>query len=221
MNSMNKDTIRARIQQIGIIPAIRLSSAEDALFAIEAVSNSGIPIAEVTMTTPGALDVISGLARNRPELIVGAGSIVDMETARRCLDAGAKFLTSPGFDLQTVEFAAKQNVVVLPGAMTPSEVMAAWKAGSDFIKVFPCSLLGGASYIKALKSPFPNVPLIASGGVTERNIADFFLAGAAAVGIGRDLISPEAVRRREPDWIRELARRFLQIIKDTRSQMAA
>jgi 2-dehydro-3-deoxyphosphogluconate aldolase / (4S)-4-hydroxy-2-oxoglutarate aldolase len=218
---MNRESVKARIEQIGIIPAIRSSSAEDALFAVEAVSNSGIPIAEVTMTTPGALDVITALARSRPELIVGAGSIVDIETARRCLDAGAKFLTSPGLDLQIVEFAAKQNAVVLPGALTPSEIMAAWKADSDFVKVFPCSLLGGASYIRALKSPFPNVPLIASGGVTERNIGDFFLAGAAAVGIGRDLISPEAVRRREPDWIRELARRFLQIIKDTRSQMAA
>jgi 2-dehydro-3-deoxyphosphogluconate aldolase / (4S)-4-hydroxy-2-oxoglutarate aldolase len=221
MNSIDKETIRARIEQIGIIPAIRLTSAEDAVFAVEAVSASGIPIAEVTMTTPGALDVISTLARNRPELIVGAGSIVDIETARRCLDSGAKFLTTPGLDIQIVEFVVKQNVVVLPGAMTPGEVMAAWKAGSDFIKVFPCSLLGGASYIRTLKSPFPNVPLIASGGVTERNIADFFLAGAAAVGIGRDLISPEAVLRREPDWIRELARRFLQIVKGARSQMVA
>jgi 2-dehydro-3-deoxyphosphogluconate aldolase / (4S)-4-hydroxy-2-oxoglutarate aldolase len=216
---MNKETIKARIEQIGIIPAIRLSSAEDALFAVEAVADSGIPIAEVTMTTPGALDVISALARNRPELIVGAGTILDIEAARRSLDAGAKFLTSTGLDLQVVEFALKQNVVVFPGALTPSEIMAAWKAGSDFVKVFPCSLLGGPSYIKALKSPFPDIPLIASGGVTERNTGDFILAGAAAVGIGRDLVSPEAIRRREPDWIRELTRRFLHIIKDGRSQM--
>jgi 2-dehydro-3-deoxyphosphogluconate aldolase/(4S)-4-hydroxy-2-oxoglutarate aldolase len=207
--------------EIGIIPAIRLSSAEEALFAVEAVAKSGIPIAEVTLTTPGALEVISTLARNRPELIVGAGTIADVETASRCLDAGAKFLTSTGFDRQVVEFALKQNVVVFPGALTPSEIMAAWKAGSDFVKVFPCSLLGGPSYIRALKSPFPDIPLIASGGVTERNTADFILGGAAAVGVGRDLVSPEAVRRREPDWIRELTRRFLQIIKETRSQMAA
>jgi len=191
------------------------------LFAIESVADSGIPIAEVTMTTPGALDVISTLARNRPELIVGAGTIADMETARRCLDAGAMFLTSTGLDLEVVEFALKQNVVVFPGALTPSEIMTAWKAGSDYVKVFPCSLLGGPSYIKALKSPFPDIRLIASGGVTERNTADFILAGAVAVGVGRDLISPEAVRRRERDWIRELARRFLQIVKDARRQMAA
>jgi 2-dehydro-3-deoxyphosphogluconate aldolase/(4S)-4-hydroxy-2-oxoglutarate aldolase len=216
---MTKEAVRTRIEQIGIVPAIRLSSAEDALFAVEAVSDSGIPIAEVTMTTPGAVKVISELARNKPELVVGAGTIVDIETAHRCLDAGAKFLTSPGLDVQVVEFAVKHNVLVLPGALTPSEIMTAWKSGSDFVKVFPCSLLGGSSYIKALKSPFPHIPLIASGGVTQRNTADYILAGAAAVGIGRDLISPEAVKRREPDWIRELAGRFLQIVKEARSQM--
>jgi 2-dehydro-3-deoxyphosphogluconate aldolase / (4S)-4-hydroxy-2-oxoglutarate aldolase len=218
---MNKETIRTRIEQIGIIPAIRLSSAEDALFAVEAVSDSGIPIAEVTMTTPGAIEVISELAQNRPELIVGGGTIVDLETARRCLDAGAKFLTSPGLDMQIVEFAVKHDVVVFPGALTPTEVMTAWKAGSDFVKVFPCSLLGGASHIRALKSPFPEIPLIASGGVTQTNTADFILAGAAAVGVGGDLIHREAIHRREPDWIRELAGRFLQIVTDSRGQMAA
>jgi 2-dehydro-3-deoxyphosphogluconate aldolase / (4S)-4-hydroxy-2-oxoglutarate aldolase len=218
---MKRETVKARIVEVGIIPAIRLSSTDDALFAVEAVAKSGIPIAEVTMTTPGALDVISTLARNRPELIVGAGTIADVETASRCLDAGAKFLTSTGFDHQVVEFALKQNVVVFPGALTPSEIMAAWKAGSDFVKVFPCSLLGGPSYIRALKLPFPDIPLIASGGVTERNTSDFILGGAVAVGVGRELVSPEAVRRREPDWIRELTRRFLQIIRDARTQLAA
>jgi 2-dehydro-3-deoxyphosphogluconate aldolase / (4S)-4-hydroxy-2-oxoglutarate aldolase len=218
---MSKVAIRSRIEQIGIIPAIRFSSAEDALFAVKAVSDGGIPIAEVTMTVPGALEVISELARSRPELIVGAGTVLDIETARRCLDAGAKFLTSTGLDLQIVEFAVKQNVVVLPGALTPSEIMAAWKAGADFVKVFPCSVLGGVTYIKALKSPFPHIPLIASGGVTQQTAADFILAGAAALGIGRDLINPEAVHRREPDWIRELVGRFLQIVKDARRQKAA
>jgi len=218
---VNKEAIRTRIEQIGIIPAIRFSSAADALFAVEAVSDSGIPIAEVTMTIPGAIEVISTLARDKPDLIVGSGSIVDVETARRCLDAGAKFLTSPGLDTQIVEFAVKHDVVVFPGVLTPSEVMTAWKAGSDFVKVFPCSLLGGASYIKALKSPFPDIPLIASGGVTQQTAADFILAGAAGLGIGRDLVNPEAVHRREPDWIRELAGRFLQIVTDARSQRAA
>ena len=218
---MNKETIRARIEEIGIIPAIRLSSANDALFAVKAVADCGIPIAEITMTVPGAIELISELTRDRPELIVGAGTVVDTETARRCLDAGAMFLSSPGLGLQVVEFAVKQNVVVLAGALTPSEIMTAWQAGADMVKVFPCSRLGGASYINALKSPFPHIPLIASGGVTQGNTADFILAGAAAVGIGRDLINREAVRRRELDWIRELAGRFLQIVKRARSERAA
>jgi 2-dehydro-3-deoxyphosphogluconate aldolase/(4S)-4-hydroxy-2-oxoglutarate aldolase len=217
---MNRETIRTRIEQIGIIPAIRLSSAEDALFAVKAVADSGIPIAEVTMTVPGAIGVISELARDHPELIVGAGTVFDVETAHRCLDAGAKFLTSTGLDIQIVEFALKHDVVVFPGALTPTEILSAWKAGSDFVKVFPCSLLGGPTYIKALKSPFPDMRLIASGGVTQRNTADFILAGAAAVGIGRDLVSPEAVQRRQLDWIRELAGRLLQIVREARSQEA-
>lgn len=218
---MNKQTIRTRIEQIGIVPAIRLSSSDDALFAVEAVAESGIPVAEVTMTVPGALEVIRQVARNNPDLIVGAGTVTDLVTAQQCLDAGAKFLTSPGLDVQIAEFAVKKDVVVFPGALTPSEVMAAWKVGSDFVKVFPCSLLGGPTYIRALKSPFPDMRLIAAGGVNQHNTADFILAGAVAVGVGRELISPEAVRRRQLDWIRELAHRFLQIVKDTRSRQAA
>lgn len=218
---MNKEAIRTRIQQIGIVPAIRLSSADDALFAVEAVAESGIPIAEVTLTIPGAVEVIRKLASNNSKLVVGAGTVLDLEAAQECLDAGAAFLTSPGLDLQLVEFATKKEVVVFPGALTPSEVMAAWRAGSDFVKVYPCSLLGGPTYIKALKTPFPNTLLIASGGVNQQNTADFIHAGAAAVGVGRELVSPEAVRRRQMDWIRELSHRFLQIIKDARSRDAA
>lgn len=215
---MNRDKIRARIEEIGIVPAIRVASAEDALFAAKTISDCGIPIAEVTMTTPGAINVISEMARTRPELTIGAGTIIDLDTARRCLDAGAQFLTSPGLDTRIVEFAIQHDVVAMPGAMTPSEIMAASSAGAHLVKVFPCSLLGGASYIRTLKSPFPNVKLIASGGVTQGNVADFILAGAAGVGIGRDLINPEAVQRRQPDWICELAGRFVQIIAAARSR---
>jgi 2-dehydro-3-deoxyphosphogluconate aldolase/(4S)-4-hydroxy-2-oxoglutarate aldolase len=218
---MNKQKIRARIEEIGIIPAIRLSSAPDAMFAAEAISESGIPIVEVTMTVPGALEVIEELERNDPEFIVGAGTVLDIDMARRCLNAGAKFLTSPGLDLEIVDFAVKQDVLVFPGALTPTEITAAWKAGSDFVKVFPCSQIGGAGYMKALKSPFVHVPLIASGGVNQQNAADFILAGAVALGIGRDLIQPDAIARRERDWIRELARRFLRIVNEARAQMQA
>ena len=213
---MNKQFIRSRIEQIGIIPAVRLSSAEDALFAVEAVFGGGIPIAEITMTIPGAVGVIAELSRKYPDLIVGAGTVGDLGIAHRCLDAGAKFLTSPGLDLQLVEFAVKNDVVILPGALTPSEVMAAAKTGSDFVKVFPCALLGGPSYIRTLKFPFPDVPFIASGGVTQGNAADYIVAGAVGLGIGRDLISNEAVQRRQFDWIRELAGRFLKTIRTAR-----
>jgi 2-dehydro-3-deoxyphosphogluconate aldolase / (4S)-4-hydroxy-2-oxoglutarate aldolase len=218
---MTKDQIRNRIEEIGIIPAIRVSTAEDALFAADAVCHSGIPIVEVTMTVPGALDVISELVRSNSELVVGAGTLSGVEAASRCLDAGAMFLTSPGLDLEIVEFALKKKVVVFPGAMTPSEIMAAWKAGADFVKVFPCAPLGGPAYIKALKRPFPTVPLIASGGVNQQTAADFIEAGAVAVGIGRDLIQPAAIERREGGWIRELSRRYLEMVGDARRQKPA
>jgi 2-dehydro-3-deoxyphosphogluconate aldolase / (4S)-4-hydroxy-2-oxoglutarate aldolase len=215
---MTKEQVRNRIEEIGIIPAIRLSSAEDALFAAEAVSSSGIPIVEVTMTIPGAIDVISELARSNSELVVGAGTLFNVETASRCLDAGATFLTSPGLDLEIVEFALKMKTIVFPGALTPSEIMAAWKAGADFVKVFPCSPLGGPSYIKTLKLPFPTVPLIAAGGVNQQTAADFIHAGAAALGVGRDLIQPDAIKRREAGWIAELSLRFLHMVQEARGR---
>ncbi|MGH9694107.1 MAG: bifunctional 4-hydroxy-2-oxoglutarate aldolase/2-dehydro-3-deoxy-phosphogluconate aldolase [Bryobacteraceae bacterium] len=213
---MKKNEVRFRIEEIGIIPAVRLSSAEDALFAVEAVASGGIPIVEVTMTVPGALEVIENLAHNRPEVIVGAGTVLDIEAARRCLGAGAMFLTSTGLDLEMVDFAVKQEVVVFPGVLTPTEVIMASKAGADFVKIFPCSQLGGPGYIKALKAPFPQVPLIASGGVNQRTAADFIVAGAVAVGIGGDLIQPDAIKCREHDWIRELAHRFVHIVRNAR-----
>jgi 2-dehydro-3-deoxyphosphogluconate aldolase/(4S)-4-hydroxy-2-oxoglutarate aldolase len=215
---MTKEEVRARIQEIGIIPAVRLSSADDALFAAETVCESGIPIVEVTMTVPGALKVISVLARqNNGSLIVGAGTLFDSATAQQCLDAGAAFLTTPGPDAEIVSFAAKHDKVVFPGAMTPGEITSMWKAGADFVKIFPCAQLGGPGYIQALKAPFHQVPLIASGGVTQDNVVDFIRSGAAAVGIGRHLIHPDAIRRREDGWIRELSRRYLGLVKEARS----
>jgi 2-dehydro-3-deoxyphosphogluconate aldolase/(4S)-4-hydroxy-2-oxoglutarate aldolase len=215
---MTREEVRTRIVEIGIIPAIRVSSAEDALFAAQAVCTGGIPIVEVTMTVPGAIDVISHLVGNGLKMIVGAGTVMDTETARRCLDAGAGFLTTTGLDLEVVDLAAKANVVVVPGALTPTEVITAWKAGADFVKVFPSSQMG-ESYIRALKAPLPHVPLIATGGVNQENAAGFILAGAAAVGIGAHLIPPKAIELRQPDWIHELAHRFIRIVKDARSQM--
>ncbi|HEY1756464.1 MAG TPA: bifunctional 4-hydroxy-2-oxoglutarate aldolase/2-dehydro-3-deoxy-phosphogluconate aldolase [Bryobacteraceae bacterium] len=215
---MNRETIRARIEEIGIVPAVRLSSTEDAMFAAEAVCSSGIPIVEVTMTVPGAVKIIHSLTADSPDLIAGAGSVLDVEMARRCLDAGARFLTTTGVDLELIEFAQKKNVVVFPGACTPTEITVAWKAGSDFVKVFPCSAMGGASYIRALRGPFPTVPFIAAGGVNQTTVSEFILAGANAVGIGGDLIHQEAIRRRERDWIRELSRRYANLIKQARNE---
>lgn len=216
---MNKEETRARIKEIGIIPAVRLYSAEDALFAAEAVCDAGIPIVEVTMTVPGAVKVIYELARQNKEIIVGAGTVLDVETAHRCLDAGASFITSTGFDPEIVTFALRRSVVVFPGACTPTEIVTAWRAGSDFVKIFPCSAMGGAGYIRALKGPFPQIPMIASGGVNQQTAGDFILAGADALGIGRDLIHQDAIKRREKGWIQELARRYVRMVSQARSEL--
>lgn len=218
---MKKNEVRARIEEIGIIPGVRVSSAADARFAAEAVNRGGIPIAEITMTVPEAIEAIAGLTRSHPEMIVGAGTVLEIETARRCLDAGAKFLTSPGLVLEVVDFAVKNDVVVFPGALTPTEVITAWNAGADFVKIFPCAHVGGDSYIRALKAPLPHVPLIASGGVNQQTALNFILAGATALGIRVQLIPNEDVRLRNEHRILELARRFTRMVKDARSHMRA
>lgn len=218
---MTKEEVRHRIDAIGIIPAVRLRTAEDARFATQAVCRGGISIVEITMSIPGALEVISDLAKNDPELVIGAGTLFDTETAARCLDAGAKFLTSPGLDLQIVEFGVKKDVAVLAGALTPTEITKAWKAGSDFVKVYPCSLVGGDKYIKALKGPFRHVPLIAAGGVNQVTAASYILAGASAIGVGGELVPEEAIRLRQEERIHELARRFVGFVTKARMQMSS
>lgn len=215
---MNKQAVRSRIEEVGIIPAVRAFSAEDALFAAEAVSRGGIPIVEVSLTVPEAYKVISHLVQSAPDVIVGAGSVLDVETARRCLDAGAQFLTSDGLDPETVKFAVKADAVVIPGTLTPTDVIAAWKLGSDLVKVVPCGQVGGDSYIRALKAMFPNVPLIAAGGVNQQTASNFILAGAVALGIGEELIPREAIRLRQPDRIAELARRFTGFVNNARGR---
>jgi 2-dehydro-3-deoxyphosphogluconate aldolase/(4S)-4-hydroxy-2-oxoglutarate aldolase len=213
---MTREQVRARIAEIGVIPAIRVSSPDDALFAADAVCRHGIPIVEVTMTVPGAIGVITELARNSSRLIVGAGSVGHVETARNCVDAGAQFLTSTGLNLEVVRYAVGRNIVVFPGALTPSEVMAAWDAEPDFVKIFPCTAMGGPHYIKSLKGPFPHIPLIATGGVNQQTAAEYILAGAVALGIGSELIPPVAIQHRQEHRIGELARRFLGIVREAR-----
>jgi 2-dehydro-3-deoxyphosphogluconate aldolase/(4S)-4-hydroxy-2-oxoglutarate aldolase len=217
---MNKEEVRARIEEIGIIPAIRVSSVEEARFAAAAVSAGGIPIVEITMTVPEACRLMHDIITNVPDIIVGAGTVLDSETARQCLDVGAHFLTSPGLDLSIVELAKKANIVTMPGALTPTEITAALKAGVDFIKVFPCSQVGGASYIRAMKGPFPHASFVAAGGVTQQTAMDLIRSGATALGIGAELIPHEAVRRRRSEQIAELARRFLGIVREARKLTA-
>jgi 2-dehydro-3-deoxyphosphogluconate aldolase/(4S)-4-hydroxy-2-oxoglutarate aldolase len=213
-----KEEVCVRIREIGILPAIRVASAEDALFAAGEMLQCGISVVELTMTVPGAIGVLSELARTSPELIVGAGTVLSIETARACLDAGAAFVTSPGMDPKIVDFTVRQNAAAIPGALTPTEVMRAHDAGADLIKIFPCAQMGGPSYIKALKAPFPHLPFIASGGVDQVTASDFIRAGAVALGIRGKLIPPEAIERRDENWIRELAGRFLSIVQRTRTE---
>ncbi|HLG95530.1 MAG TPA: bifunctional 4-hydroxy-2-oxoglutarate aldolase/2-dehydro-3-deoxy-phosphogluconate aldolase [Bryobacteraceae bacterium] len=218
---MNRQQIRARIEEIGIIPGVRVSDADYARYAAETLHHAGIPIVEITMTVPHATDVISHVAKSMPHMIVGAGTVLDAETAQRCLDAGAKFLTSPGLVMEVMEVALKHDTVVFPGALTPTEVIAAWKTGADFVKIFPCAPVGGHAYIRSLKVPFPQIPLIASGGVNQHSAANFILAGAAALGIGNELIPQEALQRRQEEQIQELSRRFLQIVRTARGQRSS
>jgi 2-dehydro-3-deoxyphosphogluconate aldolase/(4S)-4-hydroxy-2-oxoglutarate aldolase len=214
---MTKEEVRARIEEFGIIPAIRLSSIEDARFAVEAVFRAGLPIVEIPLTVPGGLELITALLRDFPDKVVGAGTVLDADTARRALDAGARFLTSTGMDAAVVGLAVEEGVLVLPGALTPTEIIDAWKAGADFVKVFPCAPLGGDSYIRALKTALPQIRLIAGGGVQQHTAGHYISAGASAIGVGRELITQEAIRLRKQEWILELAHRFMGIVKNART----
>ncbi len=218
---MKKEELRARVEEVGIVPVIRTSSAEDARFAVEEIAQGGIPIIEVTMTVPGAIEVIRDLAKKVPEVILGAGTVVEAETARQCMDAGAQFIGNPALDLPTVELVKKdREVIMMSGALTPTEVLTAWKAGADFVKVFPCSLVGADNYIRTLKRPFPDIPLIAGGGVNQQNAAHYLLSGVAALSVGKELIPRESMLLHKPDRIRELTKRFAAIVRTTRARMA-
>jgi len=217
---MDKQQVRDRIMEIGIVPVVRASSPREARMAAEAVCEGGIPIVEITMTVPGAVDVIRELSKNSASsVLIGAGTVLNTEAARRCLDAGAQFLVSPGLNLQTVELAVREGKLIMAGALTPTEVMAAWEAGADFVKIFPCGQVGGAKYIKALKGPFPQVQFVPTGGVNLTNAAEFIEAGVAALGVGGECVHAEALKANKPEIIVENARKFLAIVKQTRSQM--
>lgn len=218
---MTKQEVRAWIEETGIIAAVRERSTENALYAAETVALSGIPVVEIALTVPQATTVISHLMKSVRGIVVGAGSVTNAESARQSLDAGAQFLTSDGFHPPVTEFAAKNGVVVIPGTLTPTEVITAWETNSDFIKVVPCAQLGGEVYIASLHVMFPHIPLIASGGVDQQSASKLIQAGAIALGIGRELLPREAVRLHQSARIGELARRFLDFVKSGRAHLAA
>jgi 2-dehydro-3-deoxyphosphogluconate aldolase / (4S)-4-hydroxy-2-oxoglutarate aldolase len=214
--AMNREEVRGKIKEIGIVAAIRVSSKENAMFAAEAVFRGGIPVIEIALTLPGATEVITHLAKQHPQLIVGAGSVLSTEKARASVDAGARFLTSDGLHLPVVEFALKNEIVVFPGALTPSEVINAWDTGCDFVKVVPCAQIGGEAYIRSLHKMYPQISMIAAGGVNQATAARYIVAGAVALGIGSELVPAEAIRNRQEARIHELARRFAGYVRSAR-----
>jgi len=217
---MDKQAVLAQILEIGIIPVVRATSGKQARLAAEAVAAGGIPVVEITMTVPGALDVIRELAGQRVnKVLIGAGTVLDAEMAKRCLDAGAQFLVSPGFDGGMIAAAREADVVVVAGALTPTEVMAAIKAGADLVKIFPCAQVGGAAYIKALRGPFPKVPLVPTGGVNLKTAADFLRAGASALGIGGELVERAALESGKSARIVENARQYAALVRQTREEL--
>ncbi|MGD0870954.1 MAG: bifunctional 4-hydroxy-2-oxoglutarate aldolase/2-dehydro-3-deoxy-phosphogluconate aldolase [Bryobacteraceae bacterium] len=210
---MTKEQVKQRILEVKIVPVVRASSPEQALGAADAVRAGGIPIVEVTMTVPGAIEVIAGLSRLMgSDVLIGAGTVLDAATAQKCLDAGAQFLVSPGFDAETVALARRLNVLIMPGSLTPTEVITAWKAGADFVKIFPCGNVGGPAYIKSLKAALPQIPMIPTGGVNLETAAAFLRAGASALGIGGELISKAALDSGNFAAITESARQYTAIV---------
>jgi 2-dehydro-3-deoxyphosphogluconate aldolase/(4S)-4-hydroxy-2-oxoglutarate aldolase len=215
---MQSKEVRKRIGDIGIVPCARVKAPDHARFAADTLYAAGIPVIEIPLTLPEAPEVIEGLAKRYPDLIVGAGTVLDEQAARRSIDAGARYVTSPGFIPEVVAYAKRVDVVVFPGALTPSEIIAAWQAGADFVKIFPAAAEGGPGYVRALKAPLPQIPLIVTGGVNQLTAFDYILAGAEAIGVGSELLPREALQNRQADRIHELARRFLIMVKEARAQ---
>lgn len=214
----DKSAVIEKIRGTGIIPVVRAQSAEEAMQAIDAIREGGISILEITMTVPGAIGVIEQVsARYGADALVGAGTVLDGETARACILAGARFVVSPSLNVETVEVCRRYGIAVMPGALTPTEVVQAWSAGADFVKVFPAGAVGGASYIKSLKAPLPQIELIPTGGVSLKTAADFIKAGASALGVGADLVDVKAIREGQQHVITERAREFVRIVREART----
>ncbi|PYS57388.1 MAG: 2-dehydro-3-deoxyphosphogluconate aldolase [Acidobacteria bacterium] len=215
---MNKTDVLQRIRDTGLIPVVRAESADLAMRAVEAIKAGGVDVLEVTMTVPGAIDVIAKLAATfGTEVVIGAGTVLDPDTANKCVQAGAQFIVSPALNEETIAFCRANDVAVFPGALTPTEVVRAWNVGADAVKVFPAGAVGGASYLKALKAPLPQIELVPTGGVSLKTAADFIKAGAMALGVGADLVDTKALRENHDEVITERARQFLEIVREARA----
>ena len=215
---MDKRKIVEHIESLGLVPVVRASSADEAMQAIEAIKAGGVDVLEITMTVPGAIKVIEKVAdKYGSDVIVGAGTVLDPETARACLLAGAQFIVSPALNLDTIAVCHRYSAPVMPGVLTPTEVITAWSAGVDFVKVFPAGSVGGASYVKNLKGPFPQIKIIPTGGVSLKTAADFIKAGASALGVGTDLVDVKAIRAGEAHVVTERARQFVEIVREARA----
>lgn len=215
---MTKDQILSHIRTLGLVPVVRATSADEAMRAVDAIREGGVDVLEITMTVPGAVRVIEKLSdRYGDQALVGAGTVLDPETARACILAGARFVVSPALNLKTVELCRRYSVPVMPGALTPTEVVTAWQAGADMVKIFPCSAMGGASYIKGLKAPLPQVEMIPTGGVNLKTAADFLRAGSSALGVGADLVDTKAIAEGNAALVTERARQFIEIVREVRS----
>ena len=215
---MNKAEVLNRIRATGLVPVVRAESSAQAMRAAAALKAGGLEVLEVTMTVPGAIGVIKSLVEEYgDETLVGAGTVLDPETAHACLEAGAKFIVSPALNEKTIEFCRQHDLAVFPGALTPTEVVRAWNAGADAVKVFPAGAVGGASYLKALKAPLPQIELIPTGGVSLKTAADFIKAGAMALGVGSDLVDLNALREGNSELITERTREFLEIVQAARA----
>ena len=212
--ALTKIEVLAEIRKIGLVPVLRAESEAQAIALAEAIADGGVTVLEVTMTVPGAVRVIARLRKERPEILLGAGTVLDAETAHACIEEGAEFVVSPAFSLKTVEMCQRHGKAVLPGALTPTEVLSAWQAGADVVKVFPASAMGGAKYLRSLKAPLPQIELIPTGGVSLDTARDFLEAGAYALGVGADLVDTKAIAAGHAWKITENARKYLEIVKD-------
>jgi 2-dehydro-3-deoxyphosphogluconate aldolase/(4S)-4-hydroxy-2-oxoglutarate aldolase len=213
---MLKEDVLKQCREIGLVPVLRAESEDQALKLVAAVAAGGVTVMEVTMTVPGAIRVMRRLAEERPDMLIGAGTVLDPETARMCILEGAQFVVSPALNVKTIEMCHRYGIAVFPGALTPTEIITAWEAGADVVKVFPASALGGAKYLKSVKAPLPQVELIPTGGVSLATAREFLEAGAFALGVGADLVNPKAIIDGKPETITENAAKYLEIVKNFR-----